>query len=523
MANRFPKLVKFDKEARDKMLKGMNVLADAVGSTLGPKGRNVGINQAYGVPRIIHDGVSVAKEINLHDEFEDMGAQLLKEAAIKTNEVAGDGTTTSTILAQALINKGMEDIAAGKNPMTLKEELEDALGLVLEALATLSRDVSDNKEIERVATISSASEEIGRIVAEAIKKTGSDGVITVEEGKASKTTVEYKQGMEIDRGYLSSYFITDSERAESVIESPRILVTDKKIVYNHQIVPFLEKFLAKYKTLVIIGDVQEEALSTLVVNKLRGAMNVLAIQPPAFGERRVEELEDIAAVVGAILIREDSGRDLGMVSIDELGGAAKVTADKDKTIIQDGAGSPKPRIKELKGRIDIANTEYDKNTLRQRLAKLTGGMAVIRAGGVTEAELADRKERIIDAVSAAKASIDGGIVAGGQVSFLTLTQGDFWPNTLGAEILRHAMKMPFKVLVENAGYDYAETLGRITPIKYPMAVDVTDGKIKDMIESGVIDPAKVAKSALENAVSVAGMAYTTNVLISEPYQDVETK
>lgn len=523
MANRFPVNVLQGNEAREKFLKGINIVANAVGSTLGPKGRNVAINEAYGAPRIIHDGVSVAKRIDLINEFEDMGAQLLKEAAIKTNVVAGDGTTTSTILAQELVNLGFQNIAAGKNPMTLKEEVEEALKIVLVELRKLSKEVSGNDDIERIATISSADPEIGKLVAQAIKKVGEKGIITTEEGKGFKTEVEYKTGMEFDRGYAtsSSYFVTDQSRVEAVIDDPYILLTDIKINYNHQLVKFLENFLKVSKNLVIIGEVQEEALATLVVNKLRGAFNVLSVQAPAFGDRRIDELEDIAHLTGGVVIRADSGRSLESVKVEEMGRADRVVADRDKTKIEGGKGNIKARIKELEDQIEVANTEFDKEIKKQRLAKLTGGLAVIKVGAINEVELADKKERVIDAVSAAKASIEEGILAGGQSTFMTLSEMDFWPDTLGANILKQSIRKPFKILMENAGYDYAEMRAKIGDKKYPYSVDQTDGKVKDMISSGIIDATKVVRSALENAVSVAGMAYTTSTLISEEYKPKE--
>lgn len=524
--SRFPVKTIFGKEAREKLQKGINIVGDAVGSTLGPKSKNVAINEASGAPRIIHDGVSVAKSIDLFDEFEDMGAQLVKEAAIKTNSIAGDGTTTATILSQALVNRGLEVIASGKNPMTLKDEIEDALKLVIDEVKKLSKEIKDDKEVEKVATISSADPKVGKLVAEAIKKTGRDGVIRVEQGKGLETEVEYKQGMEFDRGYYSPYFVTNNETVEAIVENPYILITDLKVNHNHQLVPFVEMLLKnKVKDFVIIGEVQEEALATLVVNKLKGAVNVVAVQAPAFGGRRIDELEDIAILTGGKVISEDEGRGLDSVQLEELGRAAKVIADRDKTIIQGGRGTKsavEARVKDLKKQMDIANTMYDKDIKKERMAKLSNGMAIINVGAINEIELADKKERVIDAVSAAKASMEEGIVAGGQITLLTISQMNIWPDTTGARILREAIKQPFKILMENTGYDYAESMVKIAPIKYPMAIDVMDGEVKDMIKAGVIDPTKVTRSALENAVSVAGMAYTTNTLISEPY-DKEKK
>lgn len=524
--NRFPSHLKFGSEARGKLLSGINIVADAVGKTLGPKGRNVAINQSSPPPRVIHDGVSVAQRIDLFDEFEDMGAQLLKEAAVKTNDIAGDGTTTATIIAQALINKAFEDIAAGKNPMTLKAEIEEAKDLLLKELKKLARPVDNDKEIERVATISSADANLGKMVAEAVKKVGKDGVVDVERGNKAETEVEYKQGMEIDRGWKSPYFRTEKDSEEAIVENPYILLTNKKINHNLELVPFLEKFRQTSRDLVIIGEVEEEALATLVVNKLKGILNVLAIQPPAFGVRQVDELEDLAILTGGAVINVDSGRSLETVEIEELGRADKIKSDTDKTVILGGKGDPsiiKKYAEKLRVLVEKGNTEYDIGIKRERLAKLLGGVAIIRVGGVTEVELDDRRERVIDAVRSAQAAIEEGIVAGGQSTYLTLAHGNFWPETLGAQILREAIKKPFRVLMENAGYDYAEALGRILPIKYPQAIDVQDGEVKDMIETGIIDSALVARSAIENAVSVAGVTMTTEVMISEPYREHETK
>lgn len=524
--NRYPVNVKFDKEVREKILTGVNVVGDAVASTLGPKGRNVAINQPSGAPRIIHDGVSVAKRIDLIEEFEDMGAQTLKEASIKTNDIAGDGTTTSTIIAQALISKSMEDIAAGKNPMTLKEEIEEASKLLVNELKKLSKPVSSDEDIEKIATISSASKTLGKMVAEAIKKVGKLGVIDVERGNKAVTEVQYKEGMEIDRGYKSPYFVTNKDTVEAIVNNPYILLTNKKINHNLELTPFLEKFIKTSKNLVIIGEVEEEALATLVINKLKGIINVIAIQPPAFGDRQLDELEDLAILTGGTVVNVDSGRRLDTVEIEELGRADTVKSDRDKTTIQGGKGNPaviEEYTNKLKEQIKIANTEYDSGIKKERLAKMLGGVAIISVGGVTEVELDDKRERVIDAVRSAQASIEEGIVAGGQSTYLTLSQMDFWPDTLGSQILKEAIKKPFRILVENTGLDYAESLGKVMPIKYPMAIDVTDNQVKDMIESGIIDPALVARSAIENAVSVAGMMMTTNVMISEPYKGFDTK
>ena len=533
---RFPINVIIGKKAHEKLLKGINTLAEAVGSTLGPKSWNVGINEANGLPRIIHDGAQIAKRIDLFDEFEDMGAQLLKEAAIKTEVVAGDGTTTSTIIAQVLINKAFENITAGKNPMTLKAEIEEATQLLLEQLKTLSQPIKEHKDIERVASISSASLQTGKLIADIFEKIGKDGVIRTEEGKGYETYVEYKDGLEFDRGYATSSdaFVTDGNRAEAIIDNPYILLTDIKTNHTYQIIDFLNGFVKSCQEnntpphLVIIGEVLEGALQTVVINHLRSDIpfNALVVQAPAYGGRRLDELEDLAILTGGKVIRSDSGRELKSVQIEELGRAEKVICDRDKTVIQGGQGAKgmiKNRIQELERQIELANTEYDKQIKQERKAKLDGGMATIWVGATTEAEMADKKERLQDAIRASKAALEEGIVAGGQVTLMLLSGGAFWPTTVGADILRFAIKQPFKVLIENTGLDYPESLGKISPIKYPMGIDVMNGEVKDMLESGIIDPVKVTRSAVENAVSIAVMVATTKVLISEPYKQIDTK
>ncbi|MEK9208027.1 MAG: chaperonin GroEL [Patescibacteria group bacterium] len=531
---RIPCKVIFGVEARQKLLKGINTVADAVASTLGPKSFNVAINEASGVPKIIKDGANVAKRIDLFDEFEDMGAQLLKEAATQTETMAGDGTTTATIIAQSLINQAVENITAGKNSMVLKEEIEEAGKILVKELKKLSKPVKKHQEIERVANISSANVEIGKTVADVFKKVGKNGVVRVEQGKTYETYVEYKRGVEFDRGYASSSdaFITDRDRAEAVVENPFILLTDIKTNHTYQIIEFLNKFVEYCKTnnlpphLMIIGEVQETALHTVVINHLREDIpfNALVVQAPAYGSRRLDELEDLSIVVGGRVIRADSGRELKSVEIEELGRAEKIIVEKDKTIIQGGQGDDgrlKSRIKELDQQIEIANTEYDKQVREERRAKLTGEMATIWVGATTEAEIDDKKERFRDAIEACKSATEEGIVAGGQVAFMYLSQQDFWPDSVGAKVLRKAIREPFKILIENTGLDYAENLGKITPIKYPIAIDVNDGLVKDMIEAGIIDPTKVGRCAIENAISVAGMAITTKTLISQPYKENE--
>lgn len=512
----------FGKHAREKLLEGVNLVAEAVGTTLGPRGRNVAINDRFLTPVILHDGVSVARQVNVKDQFVDMGAEILKTAAIRTNEVAGDGTTTATILAQAIIQEAFEAIASGANPMLIKQQIEDASKRVMEELKKMSKNISTDDEIAQVATISSGDPKIGKLVAETISKVGKDGIITTEEGKTMDTQVEYKQGMEINKGYLSPYFVNKPDTIESIIEEPYILITDKKINNQYDLAPFLQKlYNQKLKNLVVIaGEVVEEGLSLLVINKLKNVFNVVAVQAPAFGARRVDELEDLAALTGGVAILEDSGRTLESVEIEELGRAEKVTVDRDKTIILNGRGSPdliKQRVKELKSQIKVASSEFDGEIKQQRIANLTSSAAIINVGGATEVEVKERKERVIDAVNATKAAIDEGIVAGGQMALVNISRMPFWTHQIdfGASILKKALRMPFKRLMENTGLDYAEIWGQLFDQKYPMGIDVMDGKMKDLIESGIIDPVKVERVALENAVSVATMLMTTNVLITE--------
>ena len=523
--SKFVKDIISGQKARDKMLKGMNVLADAVGSTLGPRSRNVAVDKAPGQdipPVVLHDGVSVAKSINLKDVHEDMGVRLLKDASLKTNEVAGDGTTTSTILAQALVNEAFKNITAGANPMLLKTQIEEASKLVIAELKKMAKPIKTDEETEQVASISAADPAIGKLVAEAVKKVGKDGVISVEDGKSWETTVTYKQGMEIDRGYAttSPYFQTDGETTEAVIEDPYILLTDKKINYAHQLVPFFDKFIktAKSKNIVIFGgEIVEEALQFLVINKLRGHLNVLAVQAPAFGDRRIEELEDMAILTGGKAILEDAGRQLEAVEITELGRADKVVADRDKTVILGGrgyAGAVKKRMDDLREQIKVANTPYDADIKEERLAKLAGGVAVINVGGATEVEIREKRERVIDAKNATKAAIEEGIVAGGEITLLKLASTLVAPD-LGSQILKEALKAPFKRLVTNSGLDYAEVREKMSGSKYPEGIDVTDGQVKDMIKAGIIDPALVVITALQNAVSVACMTMTCEFLVTD--------
>ena len=528
---REPKMLAFNAEARNKLLSGINKVADAVASTLGPKGRNVAINEAFNV-KVTHDGVSVAGSINLEDYFEDMGAELIKAAAQKTSDTAGDGTTVTTVLTQAIINEALQLIQAGANPMTLKKEIEDSLAKVLEELKKLAKEVTTDEEIEHIATISAADPEKGKLVAEAIKKVGSDGVITVEAGKGSETTVEYKQGLEFDRGYAttSPYFVTDQERAEAIVENPYILITDKRLNYSKDVLPIMQKLAetGSRDLVIIAGECVEEALATLVVNKLQGNIKVLAVQAPGYGDRRIDELEDIAILTGGTAILEDSGREIESIQVAELGRASKVITDRDKTVIIGGVGTGvKKRMDTIRQQIKVANTDWDKQIKEQRLAKLAGGVAVINVGAATEVELQEKKKRFVNAVNSTKSAIAEGIVAGGEITLLKLASimqnnVDFEASragggnpSLGRNILTQALKAPFKRLVSNAGLDYAEVRENLSGKQYPLGIDVEDGHVKDLLEAGIIDPVKVTRSALENSVSIACMVMTTNTLISE--------
>src|SRR3990167_7636164 len=518
------KILKFNQEAREKLMKGINTLTDAVATTLGPKGRNVALDKKWGAPNVVHDGVTVAKEIDLEDPFENMGAQLIKEAASKTNDVAGDGTTTATILAQAIVSEGLKNIQAGSNPMILKHGIEKAVLALVEELKKMSKKLTTQEEIQQVATISAADKEIGRLIAEALQKVGKDGVVTVEDGKTMEMAVDYKEGMEFDKGFVSPYFVTDTDKMEASIEDVHILITDKKISSASDLVPFLEKFVQVSKNLVIIADeVEGEALALLVVNKLRSTFNVLAVKAPGFGDRRKEMLEDIAILTGGTVVSEDTGKKFESVEITDLGKAGRVTSDKENTLIVDGKGAKakiEARISQIRRELASSDSEFDKEKLQERLAKLTGGVAVINVGAATEVELKEKKERVIDAVAATKAAIEEGIVPGGEVSLLRATkaldglkvEGE---EKIGVDILRRALEQPFRQLIKNAGMDEGIALSKVMDTAGSFGIDVLDGQVKDLIKAGIIDPLKVTRSALQNAASVAIMVMTTEVLICD--------
>jgi len=520
----------FDEEARRSLKKGMDVLAKAVSTTLGPKGRNVALDKKFGAPTITHDGVTVAKEIELEDHYENMGAQLLKEAATKTNDVAGDGTTTSVVLAQSIVTEGLKNVAAGANPMLLKRGIEKGVDALVAEIKSMAKPVAEKSDIAHVAAISAADPEIGDLIADVMDKVGKDGVITVEESKGIKFETEYVEGMEFDRGYISPYFITDAEHMEAVIEDPYILITDKKISAIADILPVLEKFLQVSKNLVVIAeDVEGEALATLVVNKLRGILNCLAVKAPGFGDRRKAMLEDIAVLTGGKVISEEVGRKLDSATVADLGRARKVVADKDNTTIIEGKGDEKAiqgRIKQIKAQIEETTSDFDKEKLQERLAKLAGGVAVIKVGAATEVELKEKKHRVEDALSATRAAVEEGIVPGGGVALLNAipvlekvkAEGD---EATGIAILRRALEEPMRQIAENAGYDGAVVVQTVRQKQKEdsgnpnVGFDVLAMDYGDMPKKGIIDPAKVTRSALENAASIAAMILTTEALITD--------
>jgi len=523
----------YAEEAREKLKKGVDAVAKAVGTTLGPKGRNIALDKKWGAPSVVHDGVSVAKEIELADPFENMGAQLVKEAAEKTNDVTGDGTTTATILVQAIVNEGIKNITAGANPMILNKGIEKAAAQVVKSIKRQAKSIRDDGEkITQVATISAQNQEIGEKIAEAIKKVGADGVITVEEGKGLEIEIDYKEGMEFDKGYISPYFVTNPDTMEATIENPYLLLTDKKISSLQELLPFLENLVKTSKNLVIIADeVEGEALATLVVNKLRGTFNVLAVEAPGFGDRRKAMLEDIAILTGGTVISEDLGRKLEEVTIEDLGRADRVTADKDKTVIVGGKGDKaaiEGRIKQIKAEIERTTSDFDREKLEERLAKLSGGVAVIEVGAASETEMKEKQERVKDAVAATKAAIEEGIVPGGGVVLLTAAdeietkelKGD---ELTGAKIIKKALEAPTRLLAENAGEDGSVVVANIRKKEKGIGFDVMSGRYLDMIKAGIIDPAKVTRSALQNAVSVATMILTTEGLVTDlPEEKKET-
>ncbi len=519
----------YGEEAREKLKKGVEKLAKAVATTLGPKGGNVALDKSWGTPQVVNDGVTVAKEIDLEDKFENMGAQIVKEAASKTNDVAGDGTTTAVVLARAVVNEGLKNISAGTNPMILRRGLEKATQLVVEEIGNISKKISSKEEKIQVATISAQSQEVGEIIAEAMDKVGDEGVITVDESKGFNIELEYKEGMQFDKGYLSPYFVTNAEKMESVVENPYILVTDTKISNMQDMLPLLESLMKVSKDLVIISDdVDGEALATLVVNKLRGVLNVLAIKAPGFGDNRKALLEDIAILTGASFISEDTGKKISGVVVEDLGRADRVISDKDSSTIVGGKGAEKEireRVKMIGNQVEKETSTYEKEKLQERLAKLSGGVAVVKVGAATEAELKELKLRVEDAVNATKAAVEEGIVPGGGISFLRAREGLKKLDLEGDEkiaisILEKALEQPIRLLIKNTGMDDGKVLAEIErktedEKNKNIGYDVVKMDYVDMVESGIIDPAKVTRSALQNAVSAATMIITTECLVTE--------
>jgi chaperonin GroEL len=521
----------FSEDARRKLKKGIDTVATAVSTTLGPKGRNVALDKKFGAPTITHDGVTVAKEIELEDPYENMGAQLFKEAAIKTNDIAGDGTTTATVLAQTMVHEGLKNVAAGANPMQLKQGIEAGTAALAEKIRSMAISIDSVEEIASVASISAQDPEIGKLIAEVMDRVGKDGVITVEESRGLEFETEYVEGMQFDRGYISAYFVTDTENMEAVVENAYILIHDKKISSAQDIVPILEKLVQiGQKNLVVIAeDIDGEALATLVLNKLRGMINALAVKAPGFGDRRKAMLEDIAVLTGGQVITEEMGRKLESVQISDLGRAAKVVATKDDTTIVDGRGEEKlikGRVEQIKVEIERSTSDYDKEKLQERLAKLAGGVAIIRVGAATEVELKEKKHRVEDALSATRAAVEEGIVPGGGVALLNVLsaldnvevlEGD---QRTGVTILRRALEAPMRKLAENAGLNGDVIIQNVRRMQAEkgdekIGFNVLTSEYVNMVKEGIIDPAKVTRGALENAASIASMILTTEALVTD--------
>jgi chaperonin GroEL len=525
------KQLRFEENARHSLKRGIDVLADAVKTTLGPKGRNVALDKKFGAPTVTHDGVTVAKDIELEDPFENMGAQLLKEAATKTNDVVGDGTTTATVLAQAIITEGLKNVAAGANPMLLKRGIEAGTVAVVEEIRKMATVVDKKEEIAHVASISAADVEIGNLIAEVMDKVGKDGVITVEESKGLRFETEYVEGMQFDRGYISPYFITNPDRMEAALDDPYILITDKKISAMSDILPVLEKVLQVTKNIVIIAeDLEGEALATLVVNKLRGTLNCLAVKAPGFGDRRKAMLEDIAVLTGGKVISEEAGRRLDATTVSDMGRARRVVSDKDNTTVIEGSGSDEEiqaRIKQINVQIDETTSDFDREKLQERKAKLAGGVAVIKVGAGTEVELKEKKHRVEDALSATRAAVEEGIVPGGGVALLNAAPAldkiiaeNVGDVATGVVILRRALEEPMRMLAENAGQEGSVVVELVRRTQKEVGnirigYNVLSNTTVDMNAEGIIDPAKVTRAALENAASIAAMILTTAALVTD--------
>ncbi|MEJ2202178.1 MAG: chaperonin GroEL [Desulfuromonadaceae bacterium] len=523
------KEIKFSQEARNSILSGVNLLASAVKATLGPKGRNVIIDKSFGAPLITKDGVTVAKEIELEDRFENMGAQLVKEVASKTSDVAGDGTTTATVLAQAIYREGVKLVSAGHNPMEIKRGIDKAVEAAVASLKELSKPIKDHKEIAQVGTISANSDEtIGNIIAEAMEKVGKEGVITVEEAKAMETSLETVEGMQFDRGYLSPYFVTDPERMEAAMEDAMVLICEKKISNMRDLLPVLEPVAKQGRPLLIIAeDVEGEALATLVVNKLRGTLNICAVKSPGFGDRRKAMLEDIAILTGGTVISEDVGHKLENATIDLLGSAKRIVVDKDNTTIIDGAGNEvdiQNRVKMIRAQLEDTSSDYDREKLQERLAKLVGGVAVVKVGAATETEMKEKKARVEDALHATRAAVEEGIVPGGGVALIraidavaSLTvEGE---QKFGVNIVKRALEEPLRTIASNAGLEGSIVVNEVASKKGSYGLNAATDEYCDMLEAGIIDPTKVTRSALQNAASVAGLMLTTEAAIADLPQE----
>ena len=519
--------VKFSQDARDRMLRGVDILASAVKVTLGPKGRNVVLDKSYGAPRITKDGVTVAKEVELEDKFENMGAQMVKEVASRTSDVAGDGTTTATVLAQAIVKEGIKSVAAGANPMDLKRGVDLAVQAVVDELKSKSKKVTNNDEIAQVGTVSANGDaEVGKMIAEAMQKVGKEGVITVEEAKSLATELDVVEGMQFDRGYISPYFVTNAEKMVVELEDAYILINEKKVASLQSMLPLLEAIVQTGKPLLIIAeDIEGEALATLVVNKLRGGLKVAAVKAPGFGDRRKAMLEDIATVTAGTLIAEDLGIKLENVTLEMLGRAKRVSIDKDNTTIIDGAGQKKAieaRIHQIKAQIEDATSDYDKEKLQERLAKLAGGVAIIKVGGATEIEVKERKDRVEDALHATRAAVEEGVVPGGGVALLRAAialeklKSENEDQKVGINIIRKALSWPARLIATNAGEDGAVVAGKILEnTTYSFGYNAQSGEYGDLTSQGVIDPTKVVRNALQGAASIAGLLITTEAMVAE--------
>ncbi|WP_125544491.1 chaperonin GroEL [Levilactobacillus lindianensis] len=522
------KELKFSEDARSKMLAGVDKLADTVKTTLGPKGRNVVLEQSYGNPTITNDGVTIAKAIELEDHFENMGAKLVSEVASKTNDIAGDGTTTATVLTQAIVNEGMKNVTAGANPVGIRRGIEKATSSAVAALHKMSIDVKTKEDIAQIASISSASQETGKLIADAMEKVGNDGVITIEESRGVDTSLDVVEGMQFDRGYMSQYMVTDNDKMEANLDNPYILITDKKIANIQDILPLLQSVVEQSRSLLIIADdITGEALPTLVLNKMRGTFNVVAVKAPGFGDRRKAQLQDLAILTGGTVITDDLGLNLKDTTIDQLGQAQKVNVTKDNTTVVEGAGAKDQiaeRVAEIKGQIDDTTSDFDRDKLKERLAKLAGGVAVVRVGAATETELKERKYRIEDALNATRAAVEEGFVAGGGTALINVigdvakveAEGD---ELTGVNIVLRALEEPVRQIAENAGVEGSVVVEHLKGEKPGIGYNAADNKYEDMVKAGITDPTKVTRSALQNAASVSALLLTTEAVVAEKPSD----